>query len=192
MKRMLRVSALACLVLGATAAGARADVMYTLTDVKLVDAWNKNVGTLTGSFTLDALNKVVTASITASSGTTTNGFTFSNFTYAMGGGVGTAVSAYTAHLPGYIQFYLGPESSPTQQLRLVFDGALKSSGTTNFNRSASHENQPGAGNRTIGSGSIVASPVVAPVPEASTLALAAAFAPAFLYASRRMNRRRAA
>jgi hypothetical protein len=140
-------TAAAVLALLSTARTASADFVFTLSGVTLVGG-----GTLTGTFsTNNALTTLTGFDITASA----NG-TFPGFHYT------TASSSVTApFLPSFFQL---DSPGSVDELRLIFNGGLTSSGATLT--VASYESEPAGGPRTVTSGRVVTA-----VPEPGSLTL---------------------
>lgn len=177
MRRFLRISALACLLVVAPVLRSSADVVYTLTGADLVVGNVLPAGTLTGTFTLsDDLATLLAADVTAS-GAIVNGFTYAPTTYTL------ANSAfYTNNLASYFQLTQG-----AAQLRLIFATPLSATGATALS-TGGYEWQAAAGNRTTSSGSVVAS--TGAVPEPSSLVLAATGVASALFLAARHRRSR--
>ena len=155
-KMAFRAIAAALLVVS-TSGLASANYTFNLTGVALFQGTSP-AGTLTGSFTTDnSLTTLVSADIIASpAGPTGGGFTFPGFEYTLlnSSSVGTA-------LPGFFQLIDGSD-----EVRLIFNGGLTTTGATLS--TSSFETEPGAGNRTVATGSVV---VATAVPEPASIAL---------------------
>lgn len=165
MKNLFRASALAVLVLTATAVRSSAGVVFTLNDVKLVVGNTYPAGELTGTFTMsDDLKTLLAADIKAT-GATVNGFTYAPTTYPLT----DPRSTYTDQLPYNFRLNLGA----TRQLQLVFAGGLSTSGPISF-ASNSYEWQWNAGPRTVASGWVTAGTPATPEPSSIVMAAVAA------------------
>ncbi|WP_165249536.1 hypothetical protein [Paludisphaera soli] len=180
MRGILRMTALACLIVGASASRSSANVVYTLTDVNLA-LGSLPAGTLSGTFTLsDDLTTLLGADLTASAAMV-NGFSYAPTTYTLANS-----TFYTNNLASYFQLTQG-----AAELRLIFATPIATTGTTALS-SGSYEWQAAAGVRTVASGSVVASTGAVPEPSALVLSSIGVWSSLLVVARRYRRRRKAA